>query len=303
MAGILTTPGDRTQQAAVELPSMPRRGRRGIAGVLDRNRRLLPGLVLCAIIALSAVAAPLLSPYDPTLQILADRLRPPSMAHPLGTDAFGRDVLSRVLYAGRVSLLVGLAAVALATLIGACVGLVAGHVGGKIDLLLMRLTDVFMAFPTLLLALALLAIFGGGLISVILAIGISSAPMFVRMVRGTMLSVRERDYVLASRTIGASGPRIVLRHVLPNIVSPIIVLASLRLGAAILTEANLSFLGLGIGPPTPTWGNMVADGQTFLTRAPWTSVVPGVAIMLSVLGFSVLGDALRDLYDPRIRQG
>jgi ABC-type dipeptide/oligopeptide/nickel transport system permease subunit len=290
------------QQLAARPSVRPAKARGGLAVALRRNRRLVPGVSLVVLLLVSALAAPLLTAFDPTQQNIVDRLGAPSSTHLLGTDNLGRDILSRMLYAGRVSLLVGGLSVVLAAIAGSSIGLLAGHIGGGLDLFLMRLTDVFMAFPTLLLALALLAMFGGGVNSVIVAIGISTAPLFVRMTRGSMLATREKEYVYAARALGAGGVRIVLRHALPNIISPIIVLASLRLGAAILTEANLSFLGLGIAPPTPTWGNMISGGQGFITRAPWVSVFPGVAIMLTVLAFSMLGDALRDLYDPRLRR-
>jgi peptide/nickel transport system permease protein len=262
------------------------------------------GLVGVVIISVVAVFSPLIAPQDPNRQDLFARLQPPNAEHLLGTDNFGRDQLSRLIFGARISLTVGVVAVLIAAALGSLLGLVAGYFGGLVDNLLMRLIDVLMAFPTLLLAIVFLAMLGqrvGGLLNIMIAVGIASTPHFARLVRGQVLSIKQLDYVEAARALGGSAGRLMTRHILVNSLSPIIIYATLRIATVILTEASLSFLGLGVSPPTPTWGGMVAEGTKLLQRAPWLSLIPGVAIMMTVLAFNLFGDGLRDALDPRLR--
>ena len=262
------------------------------------------GLVVVLLIVLIALLAPLIAPADPNRQDLMGRLQPPNGEHWLGTDSFGRDQLSRLIFGARISLMVGVVAVAIAAFLGGVMGLLAGYYGGTVDNLLMRLIDVLMAFPTLLLAIVFLAMLGerlGGLSNIMVAVGVASTPHFARLVRGQVLSLKELDFVEAARALGGSAGRLMVRHILVNSLSPVIVFATLRVATVILTEASLSFLGLGVPPPTPTWGGMVAEGTKFLQRAPWLSLIPGVAIMVTVLAFNLFGDGLRDALDPKLR--
>lgn len=262
------------------------------------------GLIVVLLIVLVALLAPLIAPEDPNRQDLMGRLQPPNWQHWLGTDSFGRDQLSRLIFGARISLMVGVVAVALAALLGGVIGLLGGYYGGGIDNVLMRLIDVLMAFPTLLLAIVFLAMLGerlGGLSNIMVAVGVASTPHFARLVRGQVLSLKEQDFVEAARALGGSAGRLMVRHILVNSLSPVIVFATLRVATVILTEASLSFLGLGVPPPTPTWGGMVAEGTRFLQRAPWLSLIPGVAIMVTVLAFNLFGDGLRDALDPKLR--
>ena len=263
-----------------------------------RNRAAVAGLVLVLVVTGLSIGAPLLASWDPLEQSARVRLQAPDHAHPLGRDAFGRDVLARVLYAGRVSLLVGVGAVGLGGTLGSLLGLCAGYAGGRIENAIMRAVDVLMAFPSLLLGLTVLAVLGPGLGKMIVAIGLVLSPAFARVVHGAVLSLARREFVEAARAVGASQPRILRRHVLPNVVGEVVVLGSLWTASAIRVEANLSFIGLGVSPPTPTWGNMIRDGTPHLLNAPWLSVCPGLAILVTVLAFNLLGDGLRDLLDP-----
>jgi len=266
------------------------------------RRSAAAGLVILTAVVVAAAGAPWLAPHDPLQQRMLERLQHPgTRGHLLGTDNFGRDILSRLVMGARVSMVVGLVAVALAATVGTLVGLLGGYFRGALDLVLMRSIDVLMAFPLILLAIAIVAVLGGGLFNLMLAVGLSSIPPFARLMRGEVLAQRARDYVEAARALGAGHARVMMRHILPNALSPLVVLATLRISTVILTEASLSFLGLGIGPPTPTWGNMAAEGTKFLQTAPWISIVPGAAIMLTVLGFNLFGDGLRDALDPRLR--
>ncbi len=248
-----------------------------------------------------AIFAPLISSYDPTAVALRTRLQPPSRAHLFGTDEFGRDILTRVFYGARISLPVGLIALAIGVSLGTLVGLIAGFYGKVVDAVLMWFVDVLLAFPGLLLALLVVAILGVDLRNVMIAVGVSMVPRFARLVRGTVLSARENLYVDAARAIGVPERHILIRHVLPNILSPVIVLATLSLGVTILTAAGLSFVGLGAKPPSPEWGAMVAEGRQFLQRQWWIGTFPGVAILLTVLSVNLIGDGLRDALDPRMR--
>jgi peptide/nickel transport system permease protein len=231
----------------------------------------------------------------------ADRLQAPSGSHLFGTDQFGRDILSRLLYGARISFQVGVIAVGISAVIGVVLGMVAGYFGGVIDSIISLLMDVLFAFPTILLAIALMTMLGNSLANVMIAIGVVNAPTFMRVVRGSVLSVRQTTYVESAHSVGAGTGRIMRYHVFPNITAPLIVHASLNFAAAVLTEASLSYLGLGNRPPSPSWGSMVSDSYGMLQLAPWAAVVPGVAIGITVLGFNLLGDGLRDALDPRLR--
>ncbi|MGH2403494.1 MAG: ABC transporter permease [bacterium] len=259
-------------------------------------------LVLCVLVA-AAIAAPIVTPYDPAAQDLDNRYAPPSRAHLMGTDPFGRDLFSRIIWGARISLTVGVIVVLIATAVGAVLGLSSGYVGGRVDRIVTFFVDMLMAFPLLLVAIAFLAVFGAGLYNVMIAVGLGSVPMFARVIRAETRAIRDRDYVAAARSIGATHLRIVWRHILPNILASIIVLATTRIGTAILTESSLSFLGLGIRPPTPSWGIMVAEGRAYLEQAPWIALFPGVVVMITLLSFNLFGDGLRDALDVRLRGG
>ena len=266
--------------------------------------RVRLGLSLVAGLYLVALLAPLLAPYDPTAQLdlVAGRLLGPSLVHPLGTDAFGRDTLSRLLYGARLSLWIAALAVLMAVTLGTAVGLAAGLAGGALDALLMRLVDASLAIPRVLLLLVVLTLWEhGGVVALILVLGVTGWFGTSRLVRAEVQSMRQRDFVVAARALGLSRGRIALRHVLPNVAAPIIVTATLGVGNTVLLEAALSFLGLGVRPPLASWGNMVADGQAFLPTAPWQAIIPGLAVVGTVMAFSLLGDALRDAWDPRVQ--
>lgn len=268
-----------------------------------RNRLAVLGAVVVAALALVAAFAPALAPYDPLHQDYDVVLQPPSPAHPLGTDDLGRDVLSRTIYGARVSMTAGVIAVGVGLAIGLPVGLVSGFFGGFWDeVVLMRVTDAMLAFPSLILALAIAAMLGPSFANAMLAIGISFAPGFIRLVRGQVIAEREKEYVEAARAAGAGALRQMLLHILPNILGPVLVQASLSVAAAIIAEASLSYLGLGTQPPTPSWGTALRTAQGYLSVAPWMAVWPGVAIFAAVLAFNLLGDGLRDLLDPRLRR-
>jgi peptide/nickel transport system permease protein len=259
------------------------------------------GATVLVLVVLMALVAPLIAPYDPLKQDLANILLPPSAAHLLGTDNLGRDIVARVVYGSRVSLIAGLASVAIAVVTGSLLGLAAGFAGGMLDSLVMRLVDAVLSFPGLVLALALGAVMGAGLLGVVIALGVVYTPTFARLMRGQVLSIREREFVHAARVIGAPGWRIVAQHVLPNVATPIVIQASLSIAFAILAEASLSFLGLGVPPPEPSWGGMINQGRGYLQQAPWIVFGPGAALFVTVLGLNFVGDAIRDALDPRIR--
>ena len=260
---------------------------------------LIIGAVLVGLVIVSAVLSFFWLPQDPNAMDFTAQLSGPSAAHPFGTDQLGRDLLSRVLVGSRGALLVGFVAVGIALTLGCLVGAIAGFVGGLLDDLLMRLVDVLYAFPPILLALLLAAIYTPGTLTAMSAIGIATAPVFARLLRASVLELKHRDFVEAGRALGASQRRVLTRHILPNALSPIIVQASLSLAVAVLAEAALSFLGLGTPPRTPSWGNMLREAQGFLQLSPYPVLVPGLAIVLTVLGWSLLGDGIRDMRDPR----
>ena len=267
------------------------------------NRLTWIGGALVGLVVLVAVAGPGLVPRDPLAQNIAERTRPPSRAHPFGTDRFGRDVLSRVVHGARITLTIGavVATVSLAT--GVVVGTLAGYHGGRVDGALMRAVDVFMSFPGILVAISVMAVLGQGVDKVILALSLAQAPRMIRVVRGAVLQVRERDYVQATRASGATDAWVMRRHVLPNCLAPIVVQGSLAFVEAVRTEATLSFLGLGTPPPAPAWGSMLDDSRLFLQTAPWMMLCPAVALAVTILGTNLLGDGLRDALDPRLASG
>jgi ABC-type dipeptide/oligopeptide/nickel transport system permease subunit len=266
-----------------------------------KNKGAVAGLVVILALVFVAVFADVLAPYDPIAQSRAF-LEPPSAAHLFGTDALGRDLLSRVIHGARVSLAVGLGAVLIALLIGMAVGLLGGYFGGRVDAVVVMVIDTFMSFPGLLVAMVIAAMLGSSLPVVMLAVGIGEFTLFARLVRSVVYAEREKDFVLASRSLGAGSFLIVLRHIIPNILPSLIVLVTLSIGNAILAAASLGFLGLGAQPPTPEWGNLVNIGQEYMLEAPWLVWFPGLAVVATVLGANMLGDGLRDALDPRLRR-
>jgi peptide/nickel transport system permease protein len=268
---------------------------------LRRSSNLVVGAVILALIVLSALLAPQISPYDPIDQDFVSQLQPPSASHLFGTDEFGRDIFSRVVYGARVALRVGVLADTIATALGVLLGVLAGFFGGRLDALITRLIDVMLAFPYLLLAMIVVAILGPGLNNAMVAIAIVYTPQIARVVRGVVLSVKEQEFIEAARAMGTGVVRTLDRHILPNIVSPIIVMATLTVGFMIVETAGLSFLGLGASPPTPEWGSMLATGRAFMLTSPWIATFPGLAILVTVVAFNLIGDGLRDLLDPRLR--
>jgi peptide/nickel transport system permease protein len=268
---------------------------------LKRRKGAVVGLVVIALFVVLAVFAPLISPFDPAAQSWTSVRKPPSALHWFGTDDVGRDVLARIIYGAQASLLAGVISVGIAVSIGVPLGLLAGYLGGWIDALLSRITDAMLAVPFLILAIALAAFLGPSLTNAMIAIGVTTTPIFIRLTRGQVLAVKVEDYVEAARAIGNPGWRIALFHILPNILPALLVQATLSIAAAIIAEAALSFLGLGQQPPAPSWGSMLNSAQRFLTNAPWMAVWPGLAIFLTVLSFNLVGDGLRDALDPKER--
>jgi peptide/nickel transport system permease protein len=268
------------------------------------------GALIFALFLLITILAPILAPHDPALQDLKRRLAPPvglgmekaSLEYPLGNDNLGRDILSRLLVGSRVSLVVGVSTILLASSVGSLIGAVAGFYRGLVDNIVMRLVDIWMAFPSLLLAIAFGAALGPGLFNLVLALSLTIWVVYCRVVRAEVLSIRERDYVLAARAMGASDLRIILRHVLPNVLAPILVISTLQMGVVIISEASLNFLGVGVQSSVPTWGGMLSDGREFMRDAWWLATFPGIAISIVVLGVNLLGDGLRDALDPRLRR-
>jgi peptide/nickel transport system permease protein len=269
---------------------------------LFRNFAFAAGAILTIALVIVALAAPLLAPFDPNAQDTIRRLEPPSREHPLGLDDLGRDVLSRIIFGARVSLRVGFSVVLIASTIGIALGSTAGYFGGAIDVTIMRVCDILLAFPGILLAIALVAVLGPSLNNVILALATIGWVGYARLVRGQVLKVREMEYVTAAKALGARSPRVIVLHVLPNVINPVIVMATLGLAGAILAEAALSFLGLGVQPPTPSWGSMLTSGRQYLGIANHLAIYPGIAIMLAVMGLNFLGDGLIDALDPKYRK-
>ena len=288
--------------AVGEVPSHPRLTYLGDVWRRLRSSNLARvGIGIVGFFILVALLAPVIAPYNPLDQTLVMRLKPPSMQHLFGTDHLGRDVLSRVAYGARISLQVGMVSVVLGLSIGTLLGLLSGYAASWVDSVIMRAMDIMLAFPTVLLAIAIVAARGPGLFNTMIAVGVVAIPVYARIARGTVVSVKEREYILAARALGAGAPRIVIRHILPNCLSPIIVQATLGFATAVISAAALGFLGLGAQPPEPEWGAMLADSYSYLVNAPWALFFPGGAIMLTVLGFNLLGDGLRDALDPQTR--
>jgi peptide/nickel transport system permease protein len=259
------------------------------------------GAIIVIILILTAIFGPYLAPYDPNEQDFSTRFSGPTWAHPLGTDDFGRDTLSRIMQGARVSLQVGIIAVSIAGTVGTLLGLVAGYAGRILDEIIMRALDILFAFPAILLAIAILAALGRGVANAMVAIGVVYIPIFARIARGAVLSVRNEEFIEAARAIGASDVRILFRHIFPNTVAPLIVETTLSLAFAILAEAALSFFGLGTQPPDPSWGRMLSEGRAYFRQSFWMGIFPGLAIMFTVMGFNFLGDGLRDVLDPRLK--
>ncbi len=293
------------KEASLELRRQANPLARAWAGTWRFCRRKPLGAIGGAIIVLLvavAIAAPLLTPYDPVENDIPSRLQSPNAAHPLGTDHLGRDGWARITYGARTSLFVGLSAVMLGTLVAVVLGTLGGYLGGTLDMVMDRFIDAIMAFPWIMLMLTMMSIFGSSVGNLALALGIAMAPRNTRVVRSTVLSLRDSQYVDAARAIGASHLRIIVLHILPNIMAPVIVLVSVYLGWAILVESSVSFIGFGVPPPTPSWGRALSEeGRRFMYQAPWLATFPGIAISLAVFGFNMLGDALRDVLDPRMR--
>jgi len=295
----MVTVPDQTEDGLEGLPQT-NAFRRFLSVFLGRKVVAL-GTWVILILIVAAILAPLIAPYDPYQQNLIEALQPPSRAHLLGTDPLGRDELSRIIYGTRSSLAVGLISVGVAALIGMALGLIAGYFGGIINTLIMRFIDAMMAVPPIMLALAIAAALGGGLTNVIISLSVSLVPTQVRLMRGQVLTVKQADYVTAGEVVGASDLRIMVVHILPNCLPPLIVLITLNFGVAILAEAGLSFLGVGIRPPGAAWGSMVSDGYRYLLSHPLLSFAPGFCVMLVVLAINIVGDGLRDALDPRLR--
>jgi peptide/nickel transport system permease protein len=296
-------------EAVALAPPRPRVDREWVALLrrLVRRRTALFGMLVVLGVLLAAAFAPLVAPFDPLEQDIGQRLREPGWqdaqgrVHPLGTDHLGRDILSRIVFGSRIALVVGLAAVVISGLLGMLIGLLAGYFGGRVDDFLMRLADIQLAFPFILLAIAVIGVLGPSLRNIIIVIGVSSWVVYARVVRGEVLSIREREYVQAAIALGSQHWRVLRHHVLPNTLTPWLVVATLDMARVIVIESALSFLGLGVQPPTPTWGGMLADGRVYLSTAWWLATFPGLAILITVLGINLFGDGLRDTLDPRLK--
>jgi peptide/nickel transport system permease protein len=270
--------------------------------IFMRNRLARAGFVIALLYLACALIAPYFAPYDPVQQDLPNALKPMSEKHFFGTDEFGRDIFTRIIFGARISLFIGTGAVAIAFVVGMIMGTLAGYYGGLVDSIVMRIMDIMLSFPAILLAIVIVTILGPGLVNVLIAVGVQSTPIFARMIRGSVLSVKENEYITAARALGSNDLRIMVSHILPNCMAPMIVLSTLRIGTAIITASGLSFLGLGAQPPTPEWGAMLATGRNYLRAAPWVATTPGLAIMMVVFGFNLLGDGLRDSMDPRMKR-
>jgi len=268
---------------------------------LIRKKGGFVGALILVALVFGAVFAPWVAPFEPDQTNAVDAMRPPSLEYPMGTDKFGRDIFSMVLWGGRLSLQIGLIAVGIGAVTGGVIGLVAGYLGGRVDNFLMRLMDVMLAFPGILLALVMVVMLGPGMSNLMIAVGISSVPRFARLIRSSVLSIRNTEFVEAARSVGAGDQLIMFRHILPNVLAPVVIYGTLRVGTAILSAATLSFLGLGAEPPTPEWGLMVSVGRNYLRTAWWMSMFPGIVIAVTVISLNLLGDALRDILDPRLK--
>lgn len=298
-----TDSGKRLNTLTAQKPtSQPRRSKHAVTKVFLKNKLILSGIIIFLIMFIQAVGADWISPYSPLKQNYQETLQAPSWKHPFGTDRFGRDILSREIYGARISLRVALISISLAMVVGGFFGLFAGYFGGWIDLLISRIMDVFFSFPAMFLAIALAAMLGNGEGNAIMAIAIVYMPLFARILRGSVLAEREQEYVTASMALGAKTIKIIFSHILPNVISPTVVQAAICMSYAIIIEAALSYLGLGIQPPTPSWGTMLNEGRTYLEIAPWMSIFPGLAIMLAVLALNLMSDGFRDVLDPRSRR-
>lgn len=278
---------------------LPNQTRRRMVRAIRRNKTTLVGIALTLLIFLVALLAPWLTPFDPIQQNISNGDLPPGPVNILGTDSYGRDVLSRIILGTRVSLGIALSAVGIAIVVGSTLGVVAGYKGGAIDAVTIRVIDMLMTFPTIILGLMVLAVLGSGMVNLALAIAVAITPRFARVARGSAIAMRERDYVQAARALGMSDFRIIFVHILPNLANEVLVVGTLWTGTAILQEANLSFIGLGVKPPIPSWGGMIRDGVNQLFSQPWLSIAPGVAIFIVVLAFNMIGDGLRDVMDPK----
>lgn len=269
---------------------------------LRRNKAALVGMSVVVLLVVVAVLAPVLAPYDPNQTNMTQRLKGPSSAHPLGTDNFGRDMLSRIIYGSRISLYVGFVAVGIGAVFGGILGAIGGYYGGRLDNFIMRCMDVLLAIPQIILAIAIVGALGTSLLNLMIAVGISQLPRYARVVRASALTVRGQEFVEAAKAVGASDARIIIENILPNCMAPIIVQSTLGVAQAILSAAALSFLGLGIQPPTAEWGSMLSSGRQFLRQAPYLTFFPGLAISIVVLALNIFGDGLRDSLDPKLRQ-
>ncbi|MBR0657705.1 ABC transporter permease [Neoroseomonas oryzicola] len=288
--------------ATAEAPAIQRvSGWRKALGKARSNPTTLVGAVICLVILLAAILAPWIAPHDPAEQDIISRLAPPGGEYPLGTDQFGRDILSRLLWGAQISLTVSLGAIAVACVIGGSIGMVSGYIGGRFDLFVMQVMDVLLSFPSLILGLIVVALLGPDLVNLVVAIALTAIAPFARIARAPTLALKERAFVEAGHALGYSHLRIIFRHILPNILPEVMVMASLWMATAVRVEASLSFIGLGVKPPTPTWGGMTRDGFENILDSPWLAIFPGMAILLLVLGLNMVGDGLRDATDPKLR--
>jgi peptide/nickel transport system permease protein len=272
-----------------------------IVNRFKKNKRAMAGLWMVLVFLVVAIFAPWIAPHDPFEQNMQVMLEAPSIHHFFGTDEFGRDIFSRIIYGAQISLMIGIVGVLISIVFGVALGTISGYFGGFVDSLVMRIMDIFMAFPSFLLALAIVSVLGPGMINVMIAIGIFSVPTFARISRSSVISIKNKEYIEAARAMGGTHLFIIWKHILPNSIAPIIVLSTMRIATAILTAAGLSFLGMGAQPPTPEWGAMLSTGREYLRTAPHVSTIPGLAIMFMVLAFNMLGDGLRDALDPKMK--
>ncbi|WP_152657490.1 nickel transporter permease [Oceanobacillus sp. CFH 90083] len=290
-------------ETAVRPPNPRLKSWKSVFNKLKKNKSAVVGGILIILLIIIALVGPYLTPYDPLYdQDVTNKLATPSSEHWFGTDNFGRDIFSRVVQGTGLTLMIGFFSILLGATVGVFLGIIAGYYGKRTDSIIMRIMDVLLAFPSILLALTIVTVLGGSMVNVVIAVAVSSVPIFARIVRGSTLSVKKLEYIDAMRALGASDSRIIFKHILPNITSPIIVQATLSIATAILSAAGLSFLGLGAQPPTPEWGAMLSDGRNYLYNAPHVALFPGLAIVVAVLAFNLLGDGLRDAFDPKTKE-